>query len=93
MLALSSLLLASALVQGGSDSTSTLPRPGISLALARTRAATISDVRYELALDITARDSAVGRVEIRFHRYTTVGCRLGFHTSRSSAAIGGWILS
>jgi aminopeptidase N len=62
------LLLASALVQGGSDSTSTLPEPGISLALARARAATISDVRYHLALDITARDSAVGRVEIRFHR-------------------------
>ncbi len=49
-----------------------LPRPnpfmghGVSHALAEHRARTIGEVRYGLALDVTARDSAVGRVAIRF---------------------------
>ncbi|HKU60401.1 MAG TPA: hypothetical protein VJQ44_04225, partial [Gemmatimonadales bacterium] len=68
MLPLSFLLMAGALVQGASDSTAARPSAGISHALAQARAATISDVRYDLALDITAHDSAVGQVEIRFRR-------------------------
>ncbi len=43
-------------------------QPGVSLELARERAATISDVRYALALDVTRRDSARGSVEARFQR-------------------------
>jgi aminopeptidase N len=41
---------------------------GVSHALAEHRAQTISDVRYDLALDVTGRDSASGRVVIRFRR-------------------------
>ncbi|MEW5917549.1 MAG: M1 family aminopeptidase [Gemmatimonadota bacterium] len=43
-----------------------LMQPGVSSLLARERAARISDVRYDLVLDLTARDSAVGRVITRF---------------------------
>ncbi|HEX5387304.1 MAG TPA: M1 family aminopeptidase [Gemmatimonadales bacterium] len=42
--------------------------PGISHALAERRARAIADVRYDLALDVTALDSAVGRVTVRFRR-------------------------
>ena len=41
---------------------------GVSRELAVLRAQTISDVRYDLSLDVTARDSAVGRVTITFVR-------------------------
>ncbi|MGI9190105.1 MAG: hypothetical protein ACR2F9_08175, partial [Longimicrobiaceae bacterium] len=50
----------------GSPSSAGLPDaaavalPGASLALARERAASISNVRYDLSLDVTARDSARG---------------------------------
>ncbi|MEI6485671.1 MAG: hypothetical protein WCO11_05330 [Sphingomonadales bacterium] len=43
-----------------------LMAPGISLALARRRAAQISDVHYAISLDLTGRDSAAGAVETRF---------------------------
>ena len=39
---------------------------GVSHDLAEHRARTISQVEYDLALDVTARDSAVGRVTMRF---------------------------
>jgi aminopeptidase N len=42
--------------------------PGVSLGLARYRAATVRDVRYDLRLDVTAPDSAVGRVIVSFAR-------------------------
>jgi len=41
---------------------------GVSRELARHRAATISDVRYDLRLDVTSLDSAPGRVKVRFRR-------------------------
>jgi len=41
---------------------------GISLDLARARAAQISGVRYHLSFDLTATDTAAGRVVIRFDR-------------------------
>ena len=41
---------------------------GVSRELALWRAATLGDVRYELALDVTAPDSAVGTVVVRFTR-------------------------
>jgi aminopeptidase N len=50
-----------------------LTTPGISLELARERAATLSGVRYELALDLTKRDSAAGTVRIAFDRKPTAG--------------------
>ncbi len=42
--------------------------PGVSHELARLRAATLSDISYDLRLDVTARDSAVGHVRIAFTR-------------------------
>jgi aminopeptidase N len=82
VLPLSLLLLAAAPAQGGLDSSSELAMPGIPLELAQERAATIADVRYHLALDITARDSAVGRVEIRFHRSGTRDAIVDFRGRR-----------
>jgi aminopeptidase N len=40
--------------------------PGVSIALARWRAAAVRDVRYDLQLDVTARDSARGFVAVHF---------------------------
>src|ERR1051325_2005686 len=45
-----------------------LMAPGVSHALARHRAQHISDVRYELALDVTRRDTVVGNATISFTR-------------------------
>ncbi|HEX6910252.1 MAG TPA: M1 family aminopeptidase, partial [Longimicrobium sp.] len=50
-----------------------LMRPGVSLELARHRAATLRDVRYLLELDVTAPDSAPGRVTATFHRAAGAG--------------------
>jgi aminopeptidase N len=43
-----------------------LMQPGVSQLLARERAARITDVRYDLALDVTASDTAPGRLIARF---------------------------
>jgi aminopeptidase N len=53
------------LLSAASDS---LMAPGVSLELARYRAAQIRDVRYELSLDVTRRDTASGGVRISFNR-------------------------
>ena len=45
-----------------------LTGPGVSLALARQRAATVHDVRYALHLDVTAPDSATGTVTVAWRR-------------------------
>jgi len=45
-----------------------LTSPGISRQLARYRAERVADVRYDLTLDVTRRDTAVGHVVIRFTR-------------------------
>jgi aminopeptidase N len=50
------------------DSSAAWMRRGVSLGLARHRARTIRDVRYDLALDVTALDRAAGRVTVRFVR-------------------------
>ena len=50
------------------DSLSAFLGHGVSHALAVYRAGTIREVRYALALDVTARDSAVGSVVVQFHR-------------------------
>ena len=74
------LAAAAVLLAGGAArSQSPAPRPdvlttpGISLELARERAATLSGVRYELALDLTRRDSAAGSVRIAFDRKSEAG--------------------
>jgi aminopeptidase N len=58
-------LLFGATVAGHADSLTT---PGISRQLAEYRAERIANVRYDLTLDVTRRDTAVGRVVIRFTR-------------------------
>ena len=50
------------------DSLADFMQHGISHDLARWRAQTIGDVRYDLSLDVTAPDSAVGSVTVRFTR-------------------------
>ncbi|HST57161.1 MAG TPA: M1 family aminopeptidase [Longimicrobium sp.] len=50
-----------------------LMQPGVSLELARHRAATLRDVRYLLELDVTAEDSAPGRVTATFQREAPAG--------------------
>ncbi|HEY8256055.1 MAG TPA: M1 family aminopeptidase, partial [Gemmatimonadales bacterium] len=64
-------LLTAALLQATGTGSPPVTR-GVSLALARHRAATIADVRYDLHLDLTALDSATGRVRVRF-RYDSTG--------------------
>src|SRR5690242_4825018 len=70
------------------------PGPGVSHALAIRRAATISDVRYELSLDIRARDSATGDVTVRFRSAGTEDAILDFRGRRlTSLAANGRPLS
>ena len=59
--------LSLALLQAATPADS-LTGPGVSQALARYRAARVADVRYDLSLDVTARDTARGHVTIRFAR-------------------------
>jgi aminopeptidase N len=80
-LALSSLVLLAALAWAPSLDAQAqrtphmdeLMQPGVSLELARHRAATLHDVRYRLELDVTAADSAPGRVTATFHRAAGAG--------------------
>ena len=58
------------------------PGPGVSHSLAQHRAATISNVRYDLTLDVTSLDSAVGRVVVRFVRSDTGDVFLDFRGRR-----------
>ncbi len=60
---------------------------GVSQELATARARTISDVRYDLALDVTARDSAPGRVTITFRRTGTADVILDFRGRRLGAVV------
>ncbi len=60
---------------------------GVSLALARHRAATIADVRYDLQLDLTALDSATGRVTVRFQYMATGDLVLDFRGRRLIRAV------
>lgn len=53
--------------------TDELMRPGVSLELARHRAATLRGVRYLLELDVTAQDSAPGRVSVTVERAAGAG--------------------
>ena len=58
---------------------------GVSHELAVERARTISDVRYDLSLDVTARDTAPGRVSITFRRTGTGDVILDFRGRRLGA--------
>jgi aminopeptidase N len=60
--------------------------PGVSRLLAVQRAATIDSVRYDLALDVRAADSAVGHVRIRFRRTGREDVILDFRGRRLTGA-------
>lgn len=47
-----------------------LTGPGVSATLARLRAAQVTDVAYDLALTVSAGDTATGRVTVSFTRRT-----------------------
>ena len=87
------LLLAAALPltmvaqTGARDSTTALLSRGVSQALARHRAVTIRHVHYQLALDITGLDSAVGRVSVSFHRSDSSDVILDFRGRRLTRAV------
>ena len=55
---------------------------GVSRELAMWRARSVSDVRYDLALDVTAGDSARGYVNVRFRRTGTADVVLDFRGRR-----------
>ncbi len=61
-----SLALPAGLSGQGRPVADSLMGPGVSLALAQARAARISQVRYDLSLDVSERDTAFGRVTIEF---------------------------
>jgi aminopeptidase N len=68
-------------------SSAILLEPGISRALALHRAATIRDVRYDLTLDVSALDSAVGQATVRFERTDSGDAIIDFRGRRLSRAL------
>jgi aminopeptidase N len=64
------------------DSLAAFMGHGISRELALWRAATLREVRYDLALDLTSPDSATGRVTIRFARSGAADLILDFRGRR-----------
>jgi aminopeptidase N len=84
--ALGSALPATAAAQASMANTAALLSPGISQRLARHRAVTIRGVRYDLVLDVTSLDSAVGRVTIGFGRVGPGDAILDFRGRRLLAA-------
>jgi hypothetical protein len=52
--------------------------PGVSHELARYRAERVADVRYDLALDVTRRDTVIGHVRVSFTRKRDGDVILGF---------------
>jgi aminopeptidase N len=71
----------------GQDSLALFMGHGVTRALAAHRAATLADVRYALTLDVTARDSAVGRVVVRFRRSDSGDVVLDFRGRRLLRAV------
>lgn len=65
----------------------TLTGPGVSIELARHRAATVHDVRYDLFLDVTAIDSAIGRVTVRWSRSGTGDAVIDFRGRRLTSIV------
>ena len=60
---------------------------GISQTLARHRAATISDVRYDLTLDVSPLDSAIGCITIRFQKSDSGDAIIDFRGRRLTRAV------
>src|SRR5437899_4178029 len=82
-----------ALLTGGSrpaaphpDSTAYYMSRGVSRELAEHRARALGEVRYDLALDVTATDSAPGSVSVRFRRGEDADVLLDFRGRRLVSA-------
>src|SRR5262249_36867971 len=58
--------LAASLAWGGPAPAAPLMGPGVSRELASNRAALVSGIRYDVALSLVARDSALGSITVRF---------------------------
>jgi aminopeptidase N len=80
-------MLPTALAAQASPRDSAWLAPGISQALARHRSATIRAVSYDLSLDITALDSAVGRVSLGFDRAGNADVIVDFRGRRLTRAV------
>ncbi len=78
------LLLLAALFAPAPVDSSFIER-GVSRTLAVERTSTLSDVRYDLSLDVTAHDSAVGRVIVTFTRRGNTDVILDFRGRRLGA--------
>ena len=76
------ILLLALATRASAQSPDSLTGPGVSLSLARLRAATVRDVRYALRLDVTSLDSAVGTVTVRWRRTGSTLAVLDFRGSR-----------
>src|SRR3954468_24785524 len=64
-----------------------LSGPGVSIDLAQHRARTIRDVRYDLALDVPAPDSAIGRVTIQWARSDSGDAIIDFRGRRLNSIV------
>jgi aminopeptidase N len=69
------------------DTLAALMGPGISRELAAHRAATLSEVRYDLTLDVTAPDSAVGHLVLHFQRHDAGDVIVDFRGRRLGRAV------
>jgi aminopeptidase N len=69
------------------DSVSRLMEPGVSQELAAYRAERLRDVRYDLRLDVTRRDTASGHVTVRFARAGEGDVILDFRGLRIGGAL------
>src|SRR5215207_9628334 len=79
---LSLLLSAAVTLPAVTDSLERFMTPGVSRELAEWRAARVRDVRYDLFVDVTARDTAHGRVIVTFERGGTDDVILDFRGPR-----------
>src|SRR6185295_11159845 len=85
--------LVAAVVQSAVAQRDTLAGPGVSIELARYRAATVQDVRYDLNFDLAWADSARGRVAIRWRRRGNGDAFIDFRGRRlGEATVNGKIL-
>jgi aminopeptidase N len=84
---MSPILAALLLVVQSPNASNPLMGRGVSHALAEHRARTISDVRYNLGLDVTALDSAFGVVTVRFRRSGDDDAVLDFRGRRLVSAV------
>lgn len=85
-LLIASLATAAGAAGAADPRTDEFMRAGVSRELAEHRAATLRDVRYHLALDVTRRDTAVGRVRVQVVRAGDDDLILDFRGLRLGAA-------